>query len=61
MMRVKVFTASKAREREALGEVITAWIASNPQARIVERSVHQSSDSAFHCLTIVLFYEVAAA
>lgn len=57
-MRIKVFTASKAREREALGEIITAWIHANPQARIFDGDVLQSSDSAFHCLTIVLFYEL---
>lgn len=61
MIAIKVFSASKAREREALGEIITAWLHANPRARVFDRSVHQSSDSAFHCLTIVLFYELEQA
>ncbi len=58
---VKVFTATKAREREEMGEVITAWLAKNPSLRVVDKVVTQSSDNEFHCLTITLFYERAAA
>ena len=57
MMGVKVFTATKAREREMLGDVITRWLADNPRARVVDKIVTQSSDSEFHCLTITLFYK----
>lgn len=53
---VKVFSATKARERESLGEVITNWIEDHPECRIVERQVLQSSDSEFHCLTFALFF-----
>jgi hypothetical protein len=53
---VKVFSATKAKEREALGEHITAWIRENPHMEIVDKIVTQSSDSEFHCLTITLFY-----
>jgi len=56
-MGVKVFTATKAREREALGEVITRWLADTPRARVVDKIVTQSSDSQFHCLSITLFYD----
>ena len=53
---VKVFTATKAKERESLGEMVTAWLRENPRARIVDKIVTQSSDDQFHCLTITLFY-----
>ena len=53
---VKVFTATKAREREELGEAITRWLAQNPGIEIVDKVVRQSSDNEFHCLSIVLFY-----
>lgn len=53
---VKVFTATKAREREELGDVITEWIAAHPDVKIVDRVVTQSSDNEFHCLTITLFW-----
>lgn len=55
-MGVKVFTATKAKDREALGEVVTRWLADNPRARVVDKVVTQSSDSQFHCLSITLFY-----
>jgi hypothetical protein len=53
---VKVFSATKAKEREELGENVTRWLRSNADLEVVDRVVTQSSDDEFHCLTIVLFY-----
>lgn len=53
---VKVFSATKMREREELGETITNWIKLHPEVEIVDYVVEQSSDSEFHCLSIVLFF-----
>jgi hypothetical protein len=53
---VKVFSATKAKEREGLGEQITEWLRGNPNMEIVDKIVTQSSDSEFHCLTITFFY-----
>ena len=53
---VKVFSATKAKEREELGETITRWLRANPDLEIVDRVVSQSSDDEFHCLSFVLFY-----
>jgi hypothetical protein len=53
---VKVFSATKAKEREELGETLTRWLRSNADLEVVDRIVTQSSDNEFHCLTIVLFY-----
>ncbi len=58
---VKVFSATKAKEREELGESITRWLRSNPALEIVDRVVKQSSDDEFHCLTIILFYREKSA
>lgn len=52
---VKVFSATKARNREGLGEQVTAWMRSHPAVAIRSAVVRLSSDSEFHCLTIVLF------
>lgn len=52
----KVFSATKALEREGLGTKVTRWIADNPDLEIVETVVRQSSDEQFHCLTIIIFY-----
>jgi len=54
---VKVFSATKAREREYIGERVTEWLtATSKKYEVVEKVVTQSSDSEFHCLTITLFY-----
>jgi hypothetical protein len=53
---VKVFTATKAAERERLGDQVTEWLGANPGISIVDTVVQQSSDQQFHCLTIVVFY-----
>jgi hypothetical protein len=53
---VKVFSATKAREREELGENVTRWMAAHPGVRVTDKIVTQSSDREFHCLTITLFY-----
>jgi hypothetical protein len=53
---VKVFSATKAKEREELGETITRWLQANADLEIVDRVVSQSSDNEFHCLSVVIFF-----
>ncbi len=53
---VKVFSATKARDREELGENVTRWLKSNADLEVVDRVVCQSSDNEFHCYSLVLFY-----
>ncbi len=53
---VKVFTATKAQERERLGDLITEWLKGNPDHEVVDTVVRQSSDQQFHCLSILVFY-----
>ena len=57
MIGLQVFSATLSRQRDELGDVITTWIRSHPKYRLVDRIVVQSSDSRFHCLTIVIVYE----
>ena len=41
-----------------MGENITKWLKDNlPTVELVDRTVTQSSDKEFHCLTITLFYK----
>jgi hypothetical protein len=54
---VKVFSATKFRDREELGEAITKWMSQNRHLKVVDREVLQSSDREFHCLSIVLFFD----
>ena len=58
---LKIFSATKAKEREELGEHVTRWLRSNADLEVVDRVVRQSSDNEFHCLTIVLFYRAKSA
>jgi hypothetical protein len=55
---IMVFTATKAKERNALGDRVTEWLNSAPRKAIRDVSVTQSSDEEFHCLTITLLYSV---
>lgn len=52
----KVFSATMAKDREALGDKVTTWLAAHPTVEILDRVVKQSSDNEFHCVTVVLWY-----
>lgn len=52
----KVFAATLADQRAVLGERVTEWLAANKTFQISEILVRQSSDSGWHCLTIVIMY-----
>jgi hypothetical protein len=53
---VKIFSATMAKARDALGEQVTAWLSSTPNLEVVDTVVTQSSDEAFHCIAITIFY-----
>mgnify|MGYP001249576189 CR=1 FL=1 len=53
---LKIFSATMVADREQLGEKITKWMAEHQNCKPVEFVVTQSSDEAFHCLAITLFY-----
>jgi hypothetical protein len=43
-------------DRDQLGEKVTAWISSHPEKKVTNLVVTQSSDEAFHCLAITVFW-----
>ena len=53
---VKVFSATMIAERANLGETVTAWLTSNPRNRVIDIVVTQSSDAAYHCIAISVFF-----
>jgi hypothetical protein len=53
---VKIFSATMAHERETLGEKVTSWFVKNPDFEIHEIETMQSSDNAFHCITILVYF-----
>lgn len=56
---IKVFSATLFNERQLLGDKVTAWIADNPRNEVTEIIVTQSSDAAFHCIALTVFYRAA--
>jgi hypothetical protein len=54
---VKVFSATMVADRDQLGEKVTAWIQANKEKKAVtDIVITQSSDEAFHCIAITVFY-----
>jgi hypothetical protein len=53
---VKVFSATMVADRERLGEKVTEWINMHPELEVRDMVVTQSSDEAFHCLAITVFF-----
>jgi hypothetical protein len=53
---VKVFSATMVADRDQLGEKVSAWMGSHPKLKVTDIIVTQSSDEAFHCIAITVFY-----
>jgi hypothetical protein len=53
---VKVFSATMVADRDQLGEKVTAWMQANSQHKVTDIIVTQSSDEAFHCIAVTVFY-----
>ncbi len=53
---VKVFSATMVADREQLGEKVTDWMARNQSKKVTDIVITQSSDEAFHCIAITVFY-----
>lgn len=57
---VRIFCATMVAQRHTLGEQVTAWLedarATRPGFQLVDILVRQSSDRAFHCISIVVFF-----
>ena len=58
---VKIFSATKARDRDSLGERVTEWLR-GPGAgvEVVDKAVRQSSDAEYHCISVCLFFRGGA-
>lgn len=53
---VKVFSATMVADRDQLGEKVSAWLGNHQQYKVTDMVVTQSSDEAFHCIAITVFY-----
>jgi hypothetical protein len=53
---VKVFSATMVADRDQLGEKVSAWMQNNHHLKVTDIVVTQSSDEAFHCIAITVFY-----
>jgi hypothetical protein len=61
LLGLRVFSATRAKDRAVLGDVITDWIRDNRDNELVEAVQLQSSDAQFHCVTIVVFFRYRVA
>jgi hypothetical protein len=43
-------------DRDQLGEKVTAWMTSHTHLKVTDIVITQSSDEAFHCIAITVFY-----
>ncbi len=57
---VKVFSATMVQQRQDLGDVVTNWLEdakrTKPGFEIVDIKITQSSDEAFHCISVIVTY-----
>jgi len=53
---VKVFSATMVADRDQLGEKVTAWMHGNPDKKVTDIVITQSSDEVFHCIAITVFF-----
>jgi hypothetical protein len=54
---VKIFSATTSIARSMLGDTVTAWfVAQRSLIAIADIKLVQSSDSEYHCISIVVFY-----
>jgi hypothetical protein len=58
MLKCKVFSTTMVVDRQKLGEKITEWIRAN-RAMVERIEIVQSSDDAFHCVSVVAFWAAA--
>ena len=56
---VQVFSATTISRRERIGDDVTAWQLAHPKHVPVSMQVRQSSDSSFHCFSIIVFWRAA--
>lgn len=52
----KVFSATMVKDRETLGERVTDWLRDHQTIEVEDIVITQSSDEAFHCVTITVLY-----
>ena len=57
---VHVIAATMFQQRQTLGEQVTEWLENaaktRPGFQLVDMVVRQSSDEAYHCISIIIFF-----
>jgi len=52
---VKVFSTTKPKDRDGLGERVTAWLRDHPGVTILHTDIRLTSDRRYHCFSMLLF------
>ena len=57
---IHVIAATMFQQRQTLGEQVTAWLEdaakTRPGFQLIDIVVRQSSDDAYHCTSIIIFF-----
>jgi hypothetical protein len=56
---IQIFSATMVAQRQVLGETVTQWLTEarrRPGFEVVDIMIRQSSDSAYHCISILVFF-----
>jgi hypothetical protein len=56
---VKVFSGTTYTDRASLGDRVSNWMSTHPECSVVDVVVTQSSDDAYHCIAVSVFYRAA--
>ena len=57
---IKVFSATTIAQRQTIGDDVTRWLEKkrkDPKFQLVDITVRQSSDEAFHCISFVVTFK----
>jgi hypothetical protein len=53
---VKVFSTTIFTDCARLDDEVAAWLATRPEIRVTQLVVTQSSDAAYQCIAVTVFY-----
>ena len=53
---IKVVSVTTPTRRAQLGDELTAWLQAHPNRAPVHVMVRQSSDTRYHCISILVFW-----
>lgn len=57
---LKVVSVTTPSRRAHLSDEVTTWLQAHPDRRLVDVIVRQSSDTHYHCISILIFWRAGS-